>query len=102
MAKGLKSIKITSSGVVTTAGKAGILWGYTLIGGSAGSTKALFKNGGASGTDTWAITAVAGTAVGDVTVEKDFSRGVVFSTDIYCTLTGTGAYIYVSYEELEG
>lgn len=100
MAKGLKSIKIASSGVVTTAGKAGILWGYTLIGGTTGS-KALFENGGSGGTDTWAITTVAGTAVGDVTKERDFTEGVVFSTDIYCTLTGTGAYVYVTYEELE-
>ena len=102
MAKGLKSKKITSSAVVTTAGKAGILWGYTLIGGTAGSTKALFKNGGSSGTDTWAITAVAGTAAGDVTKERDFTKGVVFTTDIYCTLSGTGAYVYVTYEEVEG
>ena len=53
MAKGLKSKKLTSSGVVTTAGKAGILWGYNLVGGTADS-KALFENGGSGGTDTWA------------------------------------------------
>jgi hypothetical protein len=101
MAKGLKSKKITSTAVVTTAGKSGLLWGYNLIGGTTGS-KAIFKNGGTSGTDTWAGTTLAGTAVGDVTASEHFSQPVVFSTDLYCTLSGTGAYVYVIYEEIEG
>ncbi len=102
MAKGRRlSKKLTGSGVVTTAGKTGILWGYNLIGGTTGS-KALFENGGSGGTDTWAGTTLAGTAVGDVTKAEHFVEGIVFTTDIYCTLSGTNAYVYVVYEELEG
>ena len=44
----------------------------------------------------------AGTHVGDVTVSEHFSKGVIFTTDIYCTLSGTGAIVYVIYEEIEG
>jgi hypothetical protein len=101
MGKGLKSKKVTSSAVVTTAGKSGLLWGYNLIGGTTGS-KAIFENGGSGGADTWTATTLAGTAVGDVTVSEHFSKPVVFTEDIFCTLSGTGAFIYVIYEEIEG
>ena len=102
MAKGQKlSKKLTSSGVVTTAGKAGILWGFKLIGGTTAS-KALFENGGSGGTDTWAGTTIANTAVGDTRDTEDFTKGVLFSTDIYCTLSGTGAYVYVTYRRIGG
>ena len=101
MAKGHRLIKkLTSSGIVTTAGKPGILWGYNLIGGTTAS-KALFENGGSGGTDTWAGTTIANTAIGDTSKSEHFAEGVVFSTDIYCTLSGTGAYVYVTYEELD-
>lgn len=101
MAKGQRLVKkLTSSGVVTTEGKTGILWGYNLVGGTTAS-KALFENGGSGGTDTWAGTTIANTAIGDTSKSEHFSEGVVFSTDIYCTLSGTGAYVYVTYEEIK-
>lgn len=101
MAKGIRLFKkIATSGVVTTVGKAGILWGFKLIGGTTAS-KALFENGGSGGTDTWAGTTIANTAIGDTTDTQDFTIGVVFTEDIFCTLSGTGAFVYVSYEELE-
>ena len=65
------------------------------------ASKIIFENGGSGGTDTWNCTNVAATAVGDTTVSEHFSKGVIFSTDLYGTLTGTGAYVYVIYEELE-
>ena len=100
MAKGLKSKLISSSGVVTTAGKSGLLWGYNLIGGTTGS-KVIFENGGSGGTATWVATTLAGTAVGDVTASEHFTKPVVFTTDIYATISGTGAYVYIIYEEIE-
>jgi hypothetical protein len=100
VAKGLKSKKLTTTGVISTAGKPAILWGYNLVVGTTDS-KVIFKNGGTGGTDTWNGTSVKGTAVGDVTKSEHFSKGVIFSTDLFGTLSGTGAYVYVIYEELE-
>ena len=94
------SKKITSSGIVTTAGKAGILWGFKLIGGTTLS-KAIFEDGGAGGTDKWQGMTIANTAIGDTRDTQDFTVGVVFPNDIYVTLSGTGAYVYVSYDEIE-
>ena len=96
-------IKITSSGTVSTANKAAILRGYTLIGGTTAS-KVIFNNGGSGGADTYAGTTAAGTNVGDVTKSENLvggdGLGIIFNTDIYCTLSGTGAYAYVYYEEI--
>lgn len=94
------SVRLTASGVVTTANKAGILKGYNLIGGTTGSGVS-FKNGGASGTTLWQGTCIAGTAVGDVSKSEHFMEGIIFSTDIYAIIVGTGAILYVHYDEIQ-
>ncbi len=89
----------TSSGVVTTANKAGLLYGYTFkVGTTASSIK--FNNGGSSGTILVHDFNVAVTAAGDVTRTVSFPTPIVFSTDIYVTLAGTGATVIAYYKEI--
>ncbi|MDE2015962.1 MAG: hypothetical protein KGJ89_05050 [Patescibacteria group bacterium] len=96
-----RSIKLTASGIVTTAGKAGILLGYNLVGGTTASS-ATFTDGGAGGTELWKGTIKSQTSIGDADQSEHFTDGgVVFTTDIYCTLAGTGAYVYVHYSEIQ-
>jgi len=90
---------LTGAGVVTTAGKPGLLFGYTLLGGTDISS-IIFKNGGASGTALWKDSVKAQTAAGDATVSYTFTEPIVFSTDIYATLAGTDAALSVAYYQL--
>lgn len=89
----------TSSGVITTAGKAGLLYGYTFKVGTTASS-VLFENGGSGGTALVADYNVAVTAAGDTTKTVSFDTPVVFSTDIYLTIAGTGAAAIAYYKEI--
>ena len=93
------SKKLTSTGVVTTAGESGLAYGVILIGGTDDS-KIILKNGATGGTDTVALTTDGGTNIGDNMNVVMFPVPVWFSTDIYGTLSGTGAYAYVLYAEV--
>jgi hypothetical protein len=85
---------------VTTAGKAGILYGYALKCGTTISS-VLFRDGGSSGTVRWGDGNAAVTVAGDVWKVQMFPIPIAFSTDIYVTLVGTGAVVYVAYVETE-
>ena len=92
--------KITSSAVVTTAGKSGILYAITLRCGTTDST-ALLMNGGTSGTEVWGLALNGETAVGETTTSITFNPGIIFTTDIFCNMAGTGAIAHIQYEEIE-
>lgn len=101
MAKGrLQTVKLSASGVISTANKAAILWGYNLSGGTTASSIS-FVNGGASGTELWKGSIKAQTAAGDDNRTEHFTQGILFSADLYGTLAGTGAVCYVTYEEIQ-
>lgn len=85
---------------VTTVGKAGLLYGYALKCGTAISS-VLFRDGGASGTIRWGDGNAAVTNAGDVWKVMMFPIPIAFSTDIYATIAGTGAALYVAYVETE-
>ena len=93
------SKQLTSSGIVTTAGKAGLLLGYALQVGTASQGSVTFRDGGVSGTIRWVDSNVAVTAAGDTTKLHDFTKPIVFSTDIYAVLTGTNTKVCVEYVE---
>jgi hypothetical protein len=91
--------KLTATGQVTTAGKAGILRGYSLKIGST-ITSVLFADG-SGGTEKWGDGYAAQTVAGDVWIRHTFKEDIPFSNDIYATLAGTGAVLYVEYVETE-
>ena len=98
--RGVLKKRITTSAVVTTAGKTGLLYGLDLIGGTTIS-KLQLKDGGSSGTIGAELSIIAKTVVGDDMKSRDFSNPVVFTTDIYATISGTNAVGYVYYREIE-
>ena len=86
---------------VTDAGKAGLLYGYSIKCGTAAAGSVLFRDGGASGTIRWGDGWAAVTAAGDVWRSIMFPIPIAFSTDIYVSITGTGTVVYVAYVQLE-
>jgi len=96
----ITSLPITESAVVTTANDAGLLYGVTLRSGTTASS-ILLRNGGSSGTVLWGLSLASTAAAGDTTTSVTFPYPIIFSTDIYATLTGTGALAYVAYKEIE-
>lgn len=96
---GVSSIYRTDTGIITTAGKPGLLYGYTLIGGTT-ATSAIFTNGTGTGTTLWKDTIKAQAVAGDDSVSYTFTEPIVFSTDIYVTLAGTNAAVSVAYYQL--
>lgn len=97
--RGIVSLKITASGTITTASKAGLLYGYVLKGGTTASSIVL-NNGGSGGTVLWEDFIKAQTAAGDDGIKMFFDPPIVFSTDIYATLAGTGATACIAYKEI--
>jgi len=97
--EGIKSKAITSSGVVTTAGKTGLLYGVCLYTAAADSS-ILIEDGGTGGTE---LLKVAGDATNDATSTKSviFSTPIVGDTDLYATIAGAGATANVFYKEIE-
>jgi hypothetical protein len=96
---------VTSSGVktsdvtITTANKAGLLFGYQFKVGTSASSM-LLRNGGASGTILVQDFNVAVTAAGDVHKTVMFKDPIVFSTDIFLDIGGTNAAAVVFYKQI--
>ena len=89
----------TSDVTITTANKAGLLFGYTFgVGTSASSV--LLRNGGSGGTILVQDKNVAVTAAGDVTKTVIFDTPIVFSTDIFLDIGGTDAFCSVYYKQI--
>jgi hypothetical protein len=88
--------KLTSSGVVTTAGVGGYLKAFGLTV-TTNASEVEILDGGASGT------AGPDLHLDGATAKNSISSGdlgpVRFNTDIYCKLTGTGAEAWVIYSE---
>lgn len=91
---------LSGSGAVTTAGKPGLLFGYCLKVGTAALASVTFADGTGSGTARWYDGWKEQTAAGDVCIRHTFDPPIVFSTDIYATLTGTNTALSVTYKEL--
>ena len=91
--------RIASDGVVTTAGTPGLLYGVILLGGTTLS-KIQLKNGTTSGDVGCELTLIAQTVAGDDSKVFAPTDPVVFDTDIFADITGTGAIAYVYYREL--
>lgn len=89
----------TGDGIITTAGKAGLLYGYQFGVGTTASS-VLLKNGGTGGTILVQDKNVAVTAAGDVTKTVVFNTPIVFSTDIFLDIGGTDAFCTVFYKEI--
>ncbi len=87
--------RLTSSGQVSAAGTAGLLYGYVIKTGTTATTVA-FTNG-SGGTSLWQDGWAAQTAAGDVYVSFAFPQPVEFTADIYCTIAGTGAEVSICY-----
>lgn len=92
--------QLTSSGVVTTAGKAGVLLGYCIKVGTT-DTNVEFRDGTVSGTIRWEDGWNGQTAAGDVYINHTFAVPIAFSTDIYAVITGTNAEVCIAYVETE-
>jgi hypothetical protein len=90
---------MTESGVVTTAGKPGYLYGYTI---KVGTTLTLveFRNGGVAGTIKWEDGWMGQTVAGNIFIPYTFAKPLVFSTDIYAVISGTGAELNIAYVEI--
>lgn len=89
------------TGAVTTVGKAGLLYGYSIKCGTSAAGSVLFKDGGTGGTVRWGDGWAAVTAAGDVWRSMMFPIPIIFSTDIFVTITGTNTAVYVAYVEIE-
>ena len=88
---------LASSGVVTTAGKAGDIAGFVINGTGAGAI-ATFKDGTASGTTRFTVNAPNTGAVVLPPTKVNFSG--LFKTDIYLTLSNATAIVwYVEYSD---
>jgi hypothetical protein len=98
--RGVNYKEITSDVTVTTAGKAGLLYGLTLLSGTADS-KILIEDGGSGGTAVWALSLNGTTAAGETSESIAFAVPIVCETDIYANITGTAAIAYVAYKEIE-
>jgi hypothetical protein len=88
------------TGLVTAAGKAGVLRGYSLKVGT-DISKVIFIDGGSGGTIKWSDGNVGVTVAGDAFVRHSFKEDVPFSTDIYAAVTGTGAILYTEFVQIE-
>jgi len=87
--------QLTASGSVKAS--AGLLLGYAIQHGTTTQSSVTFRDGGSGGTIKWVHSKEAVTAAGDATDKCIFSVPIVFSTDIYVALTGTGTKICVIY-----
>ena len=91
--------RVASDVAVTTVGTPGLLYGVILSGGTTLS-KIQLKNGTTSGDVGCELTLIALTAAGDDTKVFAPADPIVFDTDIFADITGTGAIAYVYYREL--
>ena len=85
----------TDTGVITVAGKAGILYGF-IIGGGADASVITIKNGGVGGATVMQLKVPLLT-----TVSETFNPGIVCNTDIYIVLdSGTTPSMTILYEQI--
>ena len=99
--EGALSKALTSSGVVTTAGKTGLLYGANLAV-TTNDSSLIVENGGSGGTAVLTIK-IEGSGVAGANSSKAviFKKPIICPTDIYGTLAGTGATAEVYYEQIE-
>jgi len=90
---------LTADGVVTTAGKAGILYSVNVYGDD-DSVLADLVDGGTGGTVILSVASVAGAQGSQSWTSVD---GIVFNTDIFCNVTkaATNARVTVEYKQIE-
>ena len=86
---------LTSSATVTTENAAGILYSINIYGTTGDETVTLI-DGGALGTPKITIT----TITADQSSFHSLTRGVVFNTDIYASIGGTGPTVTIEYDEI--
>jgi|TARA_R100000656_G_scaffold40686_2_gene33909 hypothetical protein len=92
----ITSKRLDATAVVTTADAAGLLHGATITAAAADATLDL-RDGGAAGTIKWSLHAKLEEGGNSIS----FATPIIFATDIYATITGTGAIASVAYEEIE-
>jgi hypothetical protein len=83
---------MTADGTVTPANVPGIMYGVVLTAG-ANNGNALFKDGGASGTNVIKLNCLANTSE-----EFTFTKPIRFTTDIYLDLTNLD-YVYILFDQ---
>ena len=89
---------LDDTGVVTTAGKTGILYSVNIYGDD-GTAIVTLKDGTASGTTKLIVASgTAGQSVGYTAV-----KGLIFNTDIHATKSGTATNVLITieYDEIE-
>ena len=96
--EGVKSSGVLAAGSSTPGGvgKPVLLYSYNLSGGTAASSVS-FKDGGTGGTILWSDSIKSQTAAGDATINVAFPFPIVFTTDCYVTVAGTGATAIMTY-----
>lgn len=99
--EGVKSSGVLSSSAqVSASGTPALLYGYNLAAGTT-ATSVKFHDGGSGGTILWQDTMKAQTAAGDLTVNVTMPYAVVFTSDIYAEIAGTGATVTALYLPLK-
>ena len=110
MAKKMNLIKkLTSTGVISTAGKTAIVKSITLASPSGLSVGSIIiKDGGTGGTEKWKLSLAPTGQVGDTSTSITFDGGannldggIVCSTDAFGTIAGTGSIAYILFDEIE-
>jgi hypothetical protein len=98
--EGVTPVNKTSSATITTASTPGLLYGVSLFVTTAASSVTIL-NGGSGGTEVIKI-AIDGSVAANANQSRtvNFPDPVLCSTDIYCTLSGSGATADVYYKQL--
>lgn len=88
---------LAASGVVTTAGKAGILYSVSIHSDNTDG-KVILKDGGSGGTTLLTV----GQSVANQSTPYTTVHGIHFATDIYAVISGTGTEsVTIEYDEIE-
>lgn len=93
----------SASGAVTTVGKGGYLYGYSIkIGDGGGNTIIQWIDGTTSGTVKWEDGAVKVDDLGDKYITYQFPTPMLFSSDIFMKIvSGDNAVVKTAYVELD-
>ena len=88
---------LAATATVTTANAAGILYSVSIFSGNVDG-KVILTNGGSGG----ALTLTVGQSVANQSTQWRSDAGIIFTTDIYATISGTGTEsVTFEYDELE-